>query len=808
MTGTYHIEAYIADNNGILNYLGGLNQEIKTTATPSVTATGNSAQTTYTLAVSNATYPGMKEVRYAVWSKDGGQDDLSWCSASKGSDGKWKVNVSIKEHGTAGIYYVDAYAILPNGNTYIGGTTFNVTGPTMNKDPEVSNINVTAGTFDVTIPVTSTSGISRVSVPVWTTKNHSDLAWYTPTKQSDGTYKVHVDMENHNYNYGTYYIDVYAIDNNGINKYVGGTHTELTMPEVQIDATGNSAETVYTLTAKNLPYRDQLSELQFAVWSKNGGQDDLEWYHATGKSGVWSTNVNINAHGTAGTYLADAYLKLKNGGAVYVGTTTFEVSAAKAGTLEIRNADASAGTFDIVLLGISSKCGISKLSVPVWTQQDHSDIAWYTAAKQKDGSFVVHVDMTNHKYHYGNYKIDVYVTDNNRIYSYLQSGTYDLNKPETKVEATANSTETSFQLKASGITYGNNVQKVQFAVWTQQNGQDDIQWNVAQKQGSNWIYNVPIDEYRRAGTYEAHAYALMKDGSFVYQAMTTFTVAGPKADAPEADLINTEDGTFVITLSNVKSASGIAKVQIPVWCANDRSDLVWYTATKSAGGTYKVYVDCKNHDGNLGTYIADAYITDNNGITIFAGEAKAVLNNCTNKKYNIMGSTSITASQLVAYYNANEHYPSFYSDSDAPNLQTFCQMYIDECNAEGVKAEVAFCQAMKETGFLRFKNCDVKISQYNFAGLGATGGVPGNSFSTVREGIRAQIQHLKAYASTEPLNNTCVDERFKYVSPRGGAPYVEWIGKQENPIPGYGWATDKGYGYSIKNDYIAKLLTY
>ena len=192
MTGTYHIEAYIADNNGILNYLGGLNQEIKTTATPSVTATGNSAQTTYTLAVSNATYPGMKEVRYAVWSKDGGQDDLSWCSASKGSDGKWKVNVSIKEHGTAGIYYVDAYAILPNGNTYIGGTTFNVTGPTMNKDPEVSNINVTAGTFDVTIPVTSTSGISRVSVPVWTTKNHSDLAWYTPTKQSDGTYKVQI----------------------------------------------------------------------------------------------------------------------------------------------------------------------------------------------------------------------------------------------------------------------------------------------------------------------------------------------------------------------------------------------------------------------------------------------------------------------------------------------------------------------------------------------------------------------------------------------------------------------------------------
>ena len=134
----------------------------------------------------------------------------------------------------------------------------------------------------------------------------------------------------------------------------------------------------------------------------------------------------------------------------------------------------------------------------------------------------------------------------------------------------------------------------------------------------------------------------------------------------------------------------------------------------------------------------------------------------------------------------------------------FCRIYVEECTAEGVKPEVAFCQTMKETGFLTFGG-DVSITQYNFAGLGATGnGATGDSFSSVREGVRAQVQHLKAYASTASLSYPCVDKRFSYVS-RGCAPYVEWLGISENPY-GKGWATAKKYGYSIVNGYISKLL--
>lgn len=174
------------------------------------------------------------------------------------------------------------------------------------------------------------------------------------------------------------------------------------------------------------------------------------------------------------------------------------------------------------------------------------------------------------------------------------------------------------------------------------------------------------------------------------------------------------------------------------------------------------------------------------------------------ERYSIMGSSSTNLSQMVAYYKANAVYPTYYQNTDAPTIEAFCQIYLEECAAEGVKAEVAFAQAMKETGFLRFGG-QVNISQYNFAGLGATdGGAAGASFPNVRTGVRAQVQHLKAYASKEALNNSCVDPRFSLVK-RGSAPYVEWLGQKENP-QGYGWATAENYGYSIKNDYMYKLL--
>ena len=182
--------------------------------------------------------------------------------------------------------------------------------------------------------------------------------------------------------------------------------------------------------------------------------------------------------------------------------------------------------------------------------------------------------------------------------------------------------------------------------------------------------------------------------------------------------------------------------------------------------------------------------------------------NVTGELMHIMGTSQTVVAQMVRYYNANANgydkfnakyknkYDGCLAKGGASTINQFAQIFYEEATAEGVRAEVAFTQCMKETGFLKYGG-DVLSNQYNFAGLGATGAVNGASFSNVRMGVRAQIQHLKAYASLDGLTNPCVDPRFNLVK-RGSAQYVEWLGIKENPN-GYGWATSKSYGHDIVN---------
>ena len=179
--------------------------------------------------------------------------------------------------------------------------------------------------------------------------------------------------------------------------------------------------------------------------------------------------------------------------------------------------------------------------------------------------------------------------------------------------------------------------------------------------------------------------------------------------------------------------------------------------------------------------------------------------------HSVITKSTTTVNQMVNYYNAKASYPAYYGNANVPDIRSFCQVYYDEATAEGVDPALAFTQAMKETGFLKFTG-QVKIDQFNFAGMGVTdASTNGDSYQNVREGIRAHVQHLKAYAVKNPtFANPVVDKRYSswFAANRSGtAPYIEWLGISENPS-GFGWATEKGYGYSILNDYMKQLYKY
>lgn len=159
--------------------------------------------------------------------------------------------------------------------------------------------------------------------------------------------------------------------------------------------------------------------------------------------------------------------------------------------------------------------------------------------------------------------------------------------------------------------------------------------------------------------------------------------------------------------------------------------------------------------------------------------------------HSIAGEAVATAAQMVAYIK-----------SKRPDVEQsvidMIPLYISEGMFEGIAGDIAFAQSCVETGLFAFpqETCAVKLSQNNFAMMGVTSTfAQGESFATPQIGIRAQIQHLKAYANAEALKGVCVDPRFKLVT-RGSAPYVEWLGQKENP-KGKGWASSAGYGKKI-----------
>ncbi len=761
---------------------------------------------------------GISAVQIPVWSEENGQDDIVWYTAKEVSDGKWQVTVDVSNHRSAGNYIVHTYALMSDGKTqnFLGSTSFNVSAPSV--EPTLTaatdNYDEKAGTFDVIIKnVNSSAGVSKVQVPVWCAADQSDIHWYEAKKQSNGDYKVTVDAANHGYAAGNYSIHIYVTSRNGVMTFAGtapGVNVKAVERDMKITAEDtNGKETKYQLAAANASSLGSVKAVQFATWSEEGGQDDIRWYNGSkGASGKWTATADIKNHKTAGKYNVHVYVTLSNGSMKFLGSTSFTVSKP---TLSVVSGgyDKGKGTFDVTITNVASVSGVEKIQIPVWCAKNQSDIKWYDAQKQSNGSYKATVRMSNHGYSVGKYQVHTYITAGNGVMSFGgAAASVDVTLPEVDITASdLDGSGTKYALRASNTDIFGAIRGVQFATWSVENGQDDLRWYSGVKNTSGqWAATAEVKNHGSAGRYNVHVYATLADGRLSFLGATFFDVPKASVSGIKVEGYDTASGAFKVVVSGAKAPGGVSNVQVPVWCASNQSDIKWYDAKKQSDGTYVANVSPTNHKNSSGLYKIHVYITSGSGTLSFVGNTSQMVDAV---KTPIMGASSTTVSQMVAYYKQSKFtYPNLaLGKGGAGTLEEFCKIFLEEANAEGVRAEVAFAQSMKETGWLQFNGSIVKIDQFNFAGLGALdGNATGNcaSFKNVREGIRAQIQHLKAYASTDPLKNTCVDPRFDKVK-RGCAPYVEWLGQKENPN-GYGWATDPTYGSSLAG-MIRKLIT-
>ena len=439
------------------------------------------------------------------------------------------------------------------------------------------------------------------------------------------------------------------------------------------------------------------------------------------------------------------------------------------------------------------------VQVKIWSEANGQDDAkMYDPTKQSDGSYIAVFNKTNHNNEVGKYIVETYV--DGTMYHSDSCILYDSSQ-ETMIENVGN-TDTNFRVTTNVTNVPVELVEIRHAIWSEVNGQDDLRWITGTRNGDSWITDYTT--FSNSGTYDAHVYAYMNDGSLISLGAYSFEVSEPSWNI-EIENQNEEAGTFDVVIRDIESASGVSQIQVPVWCEEDQNDIYWYTAERQSNGSYKVTVSIANHKYHVGEYKIHTYLTDGKGYQAF----KAGDNFMFASKTSINGNPNVTVSQMVNWFNdnnsnfdkftkySNGEYDGVYKNAGINSIEDFCQIYYEEAMAEGIRVEVAFSQAMLETGFLTYGG-QVKPSQFNFAGLGATdNGASGASFSSVREGIRAHIQHLKCYSSTEPLVNECVDPRWNE-SLRGKAIYVEYLSIPNNPY-NVGWATDKNYSKKILN---------
>ena len=424
-TGKYRADAYIVDDSNKRFYLTEKVVEVtQTRPSASLAIENNNADLgTFDAVIRNIVAPnGVKEVLVPSWSLVNGQDDLVWHKASRQSDGSYRVTIKASEHkNSLGNYRADLY-IVDNANQrhYVTETIVDVKHNKPVGTISVVNNNKDTGTFDVIISdVYSPKGVRTVQVPIWSeVDGQDDIRWYEATRQTDGNYKVTVQVADHKYSTGIYNVHLYYIQNDGSQIGVGGTQTKVTLsdPKADLAITGlNNATGSYDVVISNLVAPRGFKEVLVPTWSEKNGQDDIIWYKAAKQAnGDYKVTVRSSNHkGDSGLYHSHVYLVDNDGKYIGLGgkQATLDITKTQ-GTLTIANNDKNRGTFDVLITNLTNPSGISGVVIPVWSEQNgQDDLVWHNATKQDDGSYKVTISASQHKWNSGKYIVHGYIVD-------------------------------------------------------------------------------------------------------------------------------------------------------------------------------------------------------------------------------------------------------------------------------------------------------------------------------------------------------------------------------------------------------------
>ena len=176
----------------------------------------------------------------------------------------------------------------------------------------------------------------------------------------------------------------------------------------------------------------------------------------------------------------------------------------------------------------------------------------------------------------------------------------------------------NFTITAKNLKGFEGYKEVKIPFWSHANGMKDIVWYSPSRQanGSYTVTAKASDHENASGKYEAQVFYVDHQGRNTFVKKAFVERAKPSADL---SISNPDtNGNFTITAKNLKGFEGYKEVKIPFWShANGMKDIVWYSPSRQADGSYTVTAKASDHENANGQYEAQLFYVDHKGQNTF-----------------------------------------------------------------------------------------------------------------------------------------------------------------------------------------------
>ena len=475
------------------------------------------------------------------------------------------------------------------------------------------------GTFTITAKnLKGFEGYKEVKIPFWSHANGmKDIVWYSPTRQSDGSYSVTAKVDDHENASGKYEAQVFYVDYQGRNTFVKKAFVDRAKPSADLSISNPDANGNFTITAKNLKGFEGYKEVKIPFWSHANGMKDIVWYSPTRQSdGSYSVTAKVGDHENAsGKYEAQLFYVDQQGRNTFV-KKAFVDRAKPSADITISKNEVE-GTFTITAKSLKGFEGYKEVKIPFWSQANGmKDIIWYTPTRQADGSYTVTAKASDHENADGQYEAQVFYVDAKGQNKFVKKAFIDFknqSRPTASLLIQNNNKDTgTFDVIIKDVYSPKGVRTVQVPTWSDRDGQDDIRWYEATRQ-SNGDYKVSVkasDHKNSTGKYHIHLYYIQNDGSRVGVGSTTTEVEFRNAQTKTQTGIknvNSGAGTYTVTVDQAPQGRRIKNIRVAAWSKAHQENLFWYSTAPSGMHT-EVQVSAANHQYQKGNYTTHVYV--------------------------------------------------------------------------------------------------------------------------------------------------------------------------------------------------------